>query len=278
MSNTVLPTFIYGTAWKKLQTQTLTKQALDLGFRAIDTANQLKHYYELEVGEALSQFFAEGNSRESVFVQTKFTSLAGQDQRLPYERDADLQTQVRQSFDSSLEHLHLDYLDSYLLHGPDGYPGLSPDDWEVWTAIEDLYAEGSIRHIGVSNMNPLQMNQLLERAKTHPHFLQNRCFANRGWDEENRRICERNGIVYQGFSLLTANPEVVHAPQVAAIAARHEITAAQTVFSFVRQLGILPLTGTSDPLHMKQDLRSLEITLSTQEIAEIESIASNRRY
>ena len=130
----VSPSFIYGTAWKKEATTGLVRTAVDAGFRAIDTANQPKHYQELLAGDALAVLADSGVSRTALFLQTKFTPLNGQDDRVPYNPDAALRDQVRESFESSLRHLRTDYLDSYLLHGPYSYPGLSDEDWEVWGA------------------------------------------------------------------------------------------------------------------------------------------------
>src|SRR5262249_4646648 len=152
-----LPSFIYGTAWKKDATSNLVKTALKAGFRAIDTANQPKHYQEPFVGEALSALAADGISRNALFIQTKFTPLGGQDTRVPYDPKLAVDEQVRQSFESSLRHLNTDYLDSYLLHGPYSYPGLGTEDWQVWGALEQLYTSGHARLIGISNVNALQL-------------------------------------------------------------------------------------------------------------------------
>src|SRR5215510_1394888 len=157
------PTFIYGTAWKKDATAGLVQKAVKAGFTAIDTANQPKHYSESLVGEAL-----EGIPRESLFLQTKFTPLDGQDQRVPYDTQAPLQEQVRQSFESSLQHLKTHYVDSYLLHGPYSYPRLGEEDWEVWTALEEIQQSGRVRMIGISNVNHLQLSELLQKARVKP--------------------------------------------------------------------------------------------------------------
>src|SRR5438552_18911209 len=113
------PTFLYGTAWKEEQTEPLTYLALEMGFAGIDTANQRKHYDEEGVGKAIKGFLDAGsNQREDLFIQTKFTFAQGQDHRKPYDANARYATQVRQSFESSLRHLGLNYIDSYILHGP----------------------------------------------------------------------------------------------------------------------------------------------------------------
>jgi diketogulonate reductase-like aldo/keto reductase len=105
-----------------------------------------------------------------------------------------------------------------------------------------------------------------------PAFVQNRCFARRGWDRAVRAFCAERGIVYQGFSLLTANVEVLHHPQIARISARLQAAPTQTVFRFAQAVGMLPLTGTSDVLHMTQDLASRDLTLTADEVRTIESL------
>ena len=125
------PAFLYGTAWKEDETRQLVSLALARGFRGIDTANQRKHYHEAQVGEALAEAFALGLSRDEVFVQTKFTFQGGQDHRLPYDPRAPIAEQVRQSFAKSLQHLQLEAIDSYVLHGPSQRSGLANDDWEA---------------------------------------------------------------------------------------------------------------------------------------------------
>lgn len=268
-----LPSFMYGTAWKKEATTQLVQQAVAAGFTAIDTANQLIHYQEALVGDALQALAKQGIARDRLFLQTKFTSVGGQDHRTPYDASADLATQVRQSFDSSLAHLHTEYVDSYVLHGPSQRRGLGDADWEVWAAIEGLYQAGKTKMIGISNVTAQQLTQLCERAKQKPMVVQNRCYAAMGWDKEVRQICRTHGIIYQGFSLLTANGEVLADPDVRAIATRLGAGLAQVIFRFAMQIGMLPLTGTTNPQHMKEDLAAEQFTLSPEDIRRIETIA-----
>jgi len=105
-----VPALLYGTAWKEDATTEATSTALQAGFRGVDTANQRKHYHEAAVGLALRTWF---------------------------------RSQVAQSHASSLEHLGVEYLDAYLLHGPEREVGLSPGDWEVWRAMEALHDAGT---------------------------------------------------------------------------------------------------------------------------------------
>jgi diketogulonate reductase-like aldo/keto reductase len=268
-----IPSFMYGTAWKKEATAHLVELAVSVGFRAIDAANQLIHYQEALVGEALQALAKQGIKRDSLFLQTKFTSLDGQGGRAPYDPSADLATQVRQSFDSSLAHLHTNYLDSYVLHGPYSRRGLGDEDWEVWEAMEELYQSGKTKMIGVSNITAAQLGELCERARVKPMAVQNRCFAISGWDLEVREICQAHDVIYQGFSLLTANRDVLAHPEIRTIARRLSATPAQVIFRFAMEIGMLPLTGTTNEQHMREDLQAEQITLSSEEIERIETIA-----
>jgi diketogulonate reductase-like aldo/keto reductase len=267
-----IPSFMYGTAWKKEATTALVLQAVEAGFTAIDTANQLVHYDEARVGEALLTLAKQGITRDTLFLQTKFTSVNGQDHRTPYDASADLTTQVKQSFASSLAHLHTDYLDSYVLHGPHYRRGLAAEDWEVWAAIEQLYESKRTKMIGISNVSAEQLALLCARAKHRPMVVQNRCYAALGWDKEVREICRTNNIIYQGFSLLTANREVFAEPDIRAMAAKYQTGLAQIVFRFAMQIGMLPLTGTTNPQHMKEDLQADQFTLTPEELQRIETI------
>src|SRR5262245_54847480 len=169
------PTFVYGTAWKKEATAELVKKAVKAGFKAIDTANQPRHYNEALVGDALTALAVEGIARDSLFLQTKFTPLNGHDSRVPYDPDQSLTAQVHESFASSLRHLNTDRLDSYLLHGPYSYPGLGEEDAEVWTAIEEIHESGKTGMIGISNVNAMQLAVLLKNSRTAPLVLQTPC-------------------------------------------------------------------------------------------------------
>ncbi|HEY9730872.1 MAG TPA: aldo/keto reductase [Drouetiella sp.] len=273
-----VPSMMYGTAWKKDATAKLVEEAVDTGFRAIDTANQLIHYYEEGVGHALQALARRGITREQLFLQTKFTSVNGQDNRTPYDANADVTTQVKQSFDSSLKHLHTDHLDSYVLHGPYTRRGLVSEDWEVWTEMEAQFLAGKTRMIGVSNVNAYQLSELCAKAKTKPMMVQNRCYASAGWDMEVRQICQDNDIIYQGFSLLTANPQVLNDPAVRAMAKKYSTGPAQIVFRFSMQVGMLPLTGTTSAKHMKENLACESFTLEPSEVRQIEliSVGANR--
>ena len=269
-----VPDFLYGTAWKEDRTAALTELALRVGFRAIDTANQRRHYFEAGVGQGLAAAYRAGvATRAELFLQTKFTYQRGQDHRLPYDPASRLSVQVAQSLASSLQHLGTDYVDSFVLHGPAGYEWTEADA-EVWEAMVRERDAGRTRLLGVSNVSLLHLEQMAAGHAEVPALVQNRCFARLGWDREVRRFCRERKIIYQGFSLLTANPEAVHHPMVVELAARARATPAQIIFRFAQAVGMLPLTGTSNPDHMKQDLASSDVEMSAEELKAIESLAA----
>ena len=104
--------------------------------------------------------------------------------------------------------------------------------------------------------------------------VQNRCYAAFGWDKAVRDLCRAHGIVYQGFSLLTANREVFIDPAIRAMAEKYGAGAAQVVFRFAMQVGMVPLTGTSNPQHMADDLRADQFTLTPDEVERIETMGT----
>ena len=269
-----LPDFLYGTAWKEERTPTLTELALRMGFRGIDTANQRRHYLEAGVGQGLAAAYGAGVvTRADLFLQTKFTYRPGQDHRLPYDPAASLSDQVAQSMASSLEHLGTEHVDSYVLHGPASGYGWTDPDSEVWEAMRRERDAGRTRFLGVSNVSLRHLEQMAAAHTEVPVFVQNRCYARFGWDREVRLFCRERNIIYQGFSLLTANGEVLRHPLVADLASRANATPAQVIFSFARAVGMLPLTGTSNAEHMTQDLASVHLTLPPDAVDEIESLA-----
>ncbi len=179
-----------------------------------------------------------------------------------------------QNHTSSLEHLHTDYVDSYVLHGPVAQSGIYPEDKEVWRAMEALHEKNSARALGVSNVSLQQLELFFEFAKVKPKFLQNRCYAASRWDADVRRFCKKNDIVYQGFSLLTANPQVLRSGEVVKMAEKYKTGVEQVVFRFAQQIGMCPLTGTSNSSHMKADLACIQFSLTSAEMSLLENIGA----
>jgi diketogulonate reductase-like aldo/keto reductase len=161
-----------------------------------------------------------------------------------------------------------------VLHGPASGYGWTDEDAETWAAMVKERDAGRTRLLGVSNVSLRHLRQMEATGAEVPHFVQNRCFASRGWDRDVRSFCAERKIVYQGFSLLTANREVLSHPVVVRIAARTNATPAQVVFRFAQAIGMLPLTGTTSAEHMKQDLASRDLKLTADDVRAIEPLAS----
>jgi len=269
-----IPDFIYGTAWKEERTAALVELALENGFSAIDTANQRKHYFEEAVGQGLHAFLRKGTKRrEDLFLQTKFTYLRGQDHRLPYDPKAAYSEQVAQSFASSLEHLGVNHIESYVLHGPFSGIGVSDEDREVWRAMETLHGAGKVSFLGVSNVNLEQLSELFSFAKVKPRFAQIRTYASRGWEKPLLDFCAQNDIRYQGFSLLTANRAELGSATVLGLARKYGKEPSQILFRFARQLGMIPLTGTSSAEHMRLDLDIDSFKLTDEELESLRGLS-----
>jgi diketogulonate reductase-like aldo/keto reductase len=139
--------------------------------------------------------------------------------------------------------------------------------------MEAIHESGRTRLLGVSNVTLEQLQLLCQRARVRPRFVQNRCYAARGWDRRVRESCAANGIVYQGFSLLTANRDALARPEIARIAKRHGRTVSQVVFRFALDVGMVPLTGTTDAGHMREDLEVFDFQLESEEVERIEGLA-----
>ena len=257
-----IPRILYGTAWKKDDTESLVRTALLHGYRGVDTACQPKHYHEPGVGAGVASFLASNATlaRGDLYLQTKFTSLSGQDPaRVPYDPKAPLAEQVRQSFAVSVRNLGTDYLDCLVLHSPLPQERQSR---EVWQAMEALVDAGGVRQLGISNCYRLeQLEELYDSARFKPAVVQNRFYAETGYDRGIRAFCRQHGIVYQSFWTLTANPRVLAHRTVRELALRHRRTSAQILFRYLTQNDIVPLTGTRSEIHMREDLGIFEFEL-----------------
>lgn len=266
-----MPHIIYGTAWKKEQTAVWVEQALEMGFRGIDTACQPKHYFEPGVGIALSDSFKRGLSREQIYLQTKFTPLSGQDPlQLPYDAQATLPEQVAQSFQTSLKNLQTDYLDCLVLHSP-----LTDREQllQVWQAMEHIVQTGGAKQLGISNCyDPEVLQFLYDAAAIKPAVIQNRFYADTGYDREIRDICKQQNIIYQSFWTLTANPQILTADYIQNLADQYNRTPEQIFFRYLTQIGIVPLTGTTSTQHMREDLAIIEFELTPEECVEIDGL------
>jgi diketogulonate reductase-like aldo/keto reductase len=267
------PRIIYGTAWKKLRTQEMVRMAIERGFRGIDTAGQPKHYDEAGVGAAVATCLSARLRRDQLYLQTKFTPLSGQDPaRLPYDPQAALGEQVAQSFINSQRNLQTDYVDCLILHSalPDRRQMM-----QVWAAMEQIFRAGGARQLGISNCYSLAtLETLYQAAEVKPAVLQNRFYADTGYDRAIRAFCRQHEISYQSFWTLTANPQLLAGSAVTGPAAKYGRTPAQVLFRYLTQTDIVPLTGTTSATHMREDLEIFDFELTADELAPISASLS----
>ena len=266
-----MPRIIYGTAWKKDSTAALVEQAIELGFRGIDTACQPKHYNEAGVGDGVAACLHRGLDRAELYLQSKFTSLNGQDpERVPYDAKASLSEQVAQSFQTSLKNLQTTYLDCLVLHSPFAN---QQQTLEVWQAMEQIFHSGGAKQLGISNCyDPQQFELLYRNVEVKPAIIQNRFHAETQYDRTIRDYCRQQRIIYQSFWTLTANPTVLAHATLQTLAAKYRRSVAQIFFRYLSQIDIIPLTGTTSESHMREDLAIFDFELTTAECDAVETL------
>ncbi|KAF2786862.1 aldo-keto reductase-like protein [Melanomma pulvis-pyrius CBS 109.77] len=255
--------FIYGTAWKKDQTKRLVREALAAGFRKVDTAAQPRHYQEELVGQAIRETIREGVvRREDLYVQTKYTTPAGQDlDNMPYHPLDSLDVQIRTSVASSLRNLRPteeseegSYADCLLLHSP--LPTID-QTIEAWKILE-TYVPEKIRALGISNVTLPVLKSIYENSTIKPSVVQNRFYPKTQYDVPLREFCLEHDISYQSFWTLTGNPTLLKSEPVMTIAKSTRVDDSVALYGLVSDLGIAVLNGTTSSEHMKQDLDGIQ--------------------
>jgi len=253
------PTLKYGTAWKKDQTAELVRKAITTGFRHIDTACQPKHYNEKGVGEGWTTAVQElGLDRRDIWLQTKFTSLKGQDpDDIPYDKHATLEDQVRQSVQQSLRNLQTDYLDSLVMHSPEKS---WTDTFRVWSVFEEFVRDGTVKQIGVSNVWDYDfVEHLYTESTIKPAVIQQRFYSDTKYDVQIREFCLQHRIEYQAFWTLGANPHVLkNNPTIQELATSKGLTPETLLYAFCMTIGITVLDGATNEDHMKEDIVLLQ--------------------
>ncbi|GFG09473.1 NAD(P)H-dependent D-xylose reductase [Aspergillus udagawae] len=260
-----LPLFLYGTAWKKDRTADLVYQALSAGFRAVDTAAQPKHYQEDLVGEGIRRAIQDGLlRREELYIQTKFTSVQGQDpNKMPYNPKTPVTEQFHASVKSSLHNLRPSegsssaedaYIDTFVLHSP---LSTMAETMEAWLTLES-YVPHRIRNLGISNCTLPILKEIYARATVKPAVVQNRFYPDTRFDVPVRAFCRTHDIIYQSFWTLTANPELIRSDAVQSLATQAEISPAAALYCLVLSLGnTTVLNGTTNRTRMDADLAAV---------------------
>ncbi len=263
----ILPGILYGTLQYKNQTAALTEVALKAGFRAFDSSTV---YDEEQVGVGFSKYAID---RNKTWIQTKF-SPAGKKYDMVFNTYISLYEQVFQSFDWSLQALHINYLDAYIVHSTVGHPELIDEDFEIWQALEAIHNSGQINYIGVSNVNLNQLKSYTSVVKVKPTIVQNNFRCNSVEDLELLQYCLENSIAYQGFSLPRLNAELLEHDKVSALAKEHNATNMQIMLQFFQAIGLTPLIGARTEQHIKDNIIG-NIQLSSSEVQEIANLTSH---
>jgi 2,5-diketo-D-gluconate reductase A len=233
-------------------TTSIVSQALQAGYRSIDTA--AAYHNEAAVGQAIVD---SGVERSEVFLTTKRWNAA------------QTYAETVQAFEDSLERLKLDYVDLYLLH----WPVPSRDLYvEGWRALIDIGASGRARAIGVSNFNADHIERIvaetgvapaINQVELHPGFAQS----------ELRQVHARHGIVTESWSpLAQAHPDLFGDSRLVEIATRHRKTPAQVVLRWHLQLDCVVIPKASSPARLAENIAVFDFELSAEEMAQIEQI------
>lgn len=195
----------------------------------------------------------------------------GQDpDETPYDTSAPLREQVKQSFAVSKQNLHTEYIDSLVLHSP--YASFK-DLMDVWHTMESFVHHGEVGQLGISNCYSLEVLQYLySTAKIKPAVLQNHFHVKDNYDKSIRQWCDTHHVIYQSFWSLTASPKIIQGETLERISQKYQVTPAEIWFAFLRENRIVPLVGTSSSQHMLEDLSSLDIALSADELEQIQSL------
>lgn len=237
------------------ETQQITEQALEAGYRHIDTAAAYNN--ETGVGAAIA---ASGLPRDDLFVTTKLRN-----------GDQGYDSAMR-AYDASLERLGLDRIDLYLIHWP--YP-MADEYANSWRALERIQADGRLRTIGVSNFLPEHLDRIAESSgvtpavnqiELHPSFQQ----------RELTELCRQRGIAVEAYSPLGRGADLEH-PTITTIAEAHQTSAAQVIIGWHLQHGhiVIPKSATPERIRSNRDVDAL--TLTGDEVAAIDGLEADGR-
>jgi 2,5-diketo-D-gluconate reductase A len=235
------------------ETQRIVEDALEAGYRHIDTAAAYRN--EAGVGAAIA---SSGIARDELFITTKL-------------RNGE-QGATEEAFYNSLKALGLDYVDLYLIHWPVPSHGLFTG---AWNEMEKLYANGQMRAIGVSNFLADHLDALLSgsdvvpavnQIEIHPTFQQQELAA------KSRSL----GIAVEAYSPLGQGADLNAAP-VQSMAAKYGVSAAQIVLSWHLAQGTIVIPKSANPVRMRENLEAVDVTLSAAELAEMSSLESGGR-
>lgn len=197
--------------------------------------------------------------------------MRGQDPKnVPYDTSAPLATQVQQSLAASLRNLQTTYIDSLVLHSP---LDTHQNTMVVWREFEKFVKQGKVRQLGISNNYDLaSFRSIYSDAEIKPTVLQNRFYKDTGYDAGLREFCRENGVIYQSFWTLTANPNILQSRAVMDAGLELSASPEQVLFRFLQGEGVVPLTGTTSAAHMRLDLDAAALPLPPHRAAAIRAL------
>lgn len=156
------------------------------------------------------------------------------------------------------------YIDSLILHGP---LKSHKENMILWRQFEKFVESKQVRMLGISNFYDLEViTRLYNDATIKPKVLQNRFYEDTNYDKDIRKFCKEKGIIYQSFWTLSANPHVLENANVRKAAEKKGVPVTTLFFAYLSQTGIVPLTGTKNIQHMKDDLLAMSVTLTEEEM------------
>ena len=230
-------------------------EAIRAGYRHIDTAGAYGN--ERSVGLGVKAAIREGliKDRSDVFITSKLWNT-----NRSYNK-------AFRGFDKSMRNLDLDYIDLYLIHWPANkmkYKNPSEVNATTWEALEELYEEGRVRAIGVSNFLPHHLEELKKSAKVLP--MVNQIELDVGYMQEDVvEYNNNNGIITEGYSPLGTGA-LLDNEILWEMAKKYQTTVSNICISFLRKRGIIPLPKTTSPDRMSENLRLIRIDEEDMEI------------
>lgn len=233
-------------------TQKVVEEAIEVGYRLIDTAQSYGN--EEAVGKAIK---SSGVPREELFITTKLWISD-----MSYEG-------AKKTFAESLSKLDLDYLDLYLLHQPVG------DTFGAWRALEELYKEGKIRAIGVSNFKPDQIANLSLFNEITPAVNQIELHVFHQKEAEITYLAEKGIQAESWGSFADAKFDVFKNPVLMEIAAKHGKTTAQVMLRWQLQRGIVSLSKSATLERIRQNFDIFNFKLTEADMKQIATINKN---
>ena len=145
-----------------------------------------------------------------------------------------------------------------------------------WKVMEKFVADGRVKQLGISNCYSFDyFLDLFNKVDLKPAVLQNRFYADSGYDVELRKFCLANGVTYQSFWTLSANPHILENEMVIGLAKKYSVSPAVLLYRCLSEVGVMPLCGTKSVEHMREDLRLMEFEIVEEEIDDVHNLIKN---